>query len=86
MIEDPNIPVIDLAIPEASTTPLQDLRSLNLFEILGMIEVVTTAPTAAPTNLYGQFKLYTDSITTPTVFTLYVYMPRIKLWKSVTLA
>lgn len=85
-MDEQELPVIDLTgdAQESPTTPPK--QPVNLFEIFGMIEVVTTAPTAAPNSLYEQIKLYTDSISTPTVFTLYVYMPRIKLWKSVTLA
>ena len=84
-MEDLNKPVIDLTQPVPDQKPLED-TSVQLFSILGTVEVVTAVPTLAPNNFYGQFKLYTDSITTPTVFTLYIYMPRIQLWKSVTLA
>lgn len=69
--------------PDISPTPLRE--GIQLFTLLGMIEIVTTAPTLTPNNFYGQFKLYTDSLSAPSVYKLYVFMPQIKVWKSVAL-
>lgn len=88
MIEDLNKPVVDVQDLVSSQIVSDELKPINIvdiFNILGMLDIVTTAPTAAPSSLYGQVKLYTDSLTTPTVYTLYIYMPKIKVWKSVAL-
>lgn len=59
--------------------------TLELFQLLGMVETVTTAPTLAPRTFYEQFKLYVDDVTTPTVFRLYIFMPKINAWHYVAL-
>lgn len=55
-------------------------NAVHLFQILDMFEVVTVAPTAKPANVYGQIKLYVDSLTSPTVFGMWVYFPKVNVW------
>jgi len=59
---------------------------LDLLKVYGLIETVTVVPTAAPTKLYEQIKLYTDSLTTPTVYRLYFYMVGTNNWHYCTLS
>lgn len=85
-MQDLNKPIIDLDTPGSNDPALTDTKFRELFSIFGTIEVVTVIPTAPADRFYSQFKLYTDDITTPTVFRLYIYMPRIMLWKYITLS
>ena len=58
---------------------------IHLGDILGMIETITYIPTATPRNFQEQFKLYVDSLTSPTVFRIFIYFTKVKLWKSIDL-
>lgn len=59
--------------------------SIHLYEILGMIETIDYIPTAIPRKFVEQFKLYVDDLITPTVFRLFIYFTKVRLWKSVDL-
>ena len=69
-------------------TFLEQLQNepLDLLNLYGLIETVTTAPTAAPTKLFDQVKLYTDSLASPTVYKVYFYITKLNVWKSVSLS
>lgn len=58
-------------------------KPIHLYEIFDMIETIDYIPTATPRSFYEQFKLYVDDFTTPTVFRLFIYFPKVQLWKSV---
>lgn len=78
--EKPEVPFAQ----QESDIPLNPV--VQLFEIFGMLETVTTAPTLPPRGVYQQIKLYTDSISSPSVYRLYIYMPRLNAWKYVALS
>jgi len=60
-------------------------KELDIFDIIGMIETVTTIPTKSPTKFKEQFKIYVDDIATPTTKTLYIYSNKTNTWLSVGL-
>ena len=72
----------------SKATFLEELQNcpLDLLNLYGLIETVTTAPTAAPTKLFDQVKLYTDSLASPTVYKVYFYITKLNVWKSVSLS
>ena len=82
MSEDESKPAVDLQANDPD-------RGVNvpqyLTDLFGMIETVTTAPTLAPRNFYQQVKLYTDSTSAPTIYRLYIYMPKLNAWHYVAL-
>lgn len=76
---------------EAKPLTLEDisnfLKQPGFFELLylgGLIETVTTIPTHVPSRFEQQFKIYVDSVTAPTVKTLYVYSNKTNTWLSVS--
>lgn len=61
-------------------------QRINLFDIYGQIETVTTAPSNAPVggSPYEQIKIHYNS--TGPVWKLYIYDYQNSSWKSVTLS
>lgn len=73
-------PEIDVMKDESSVeTPL------FASQIQGMLDIVTVAPTGSPRNFSNQIVLYTDSLTSPTVYRLYVFIPNLNTWHYVAL-
>lgn len=66
---------------------LEDIQAspVDLLNIFHLIETVTAVPTGVPTKLYDQVKLYTDSLTAPSVYKVYFYITGLNVWKSVAL-
>lgn len=62
-----------------------DQPQINLFDIFGMIETVTTIPTGEPTDLYGQVKIYIDDLDSPSTKRLYIYSTEASIWNYVSL-
>lgn len=60
-------------------------QRVNLFDIFGNFETVTTAPTNAPISgsPYDQVKIHYNSV--GPVWKLYIYDYQNSVWKSVTL-
>lgn len=58
----------------------------SVLNIQGFIETVTVIPTAAPRSFYDSVKLYTDSLTAPTVRRLYLYSRELSDWLYVALS
>jgi len=56
---------------------------LNTF--LGDIETVTTIPSSTPLNFEQSIKFYTDSLTSPSVYRIYFYIPALNVWKYTSL-
>lgn len=54
---------------------------INLSDILGAIEVISTAPTHTPRDMYDQLKLYINS----TTYRLYIYDYVNHNWRYVAL-
>lgn len=63
---------------------LQDTfaNPVDMFQVKGFIETVTTIPTHVPNKFEQQIKLYVDSITSPTTQILYVYSNKTNTWLS----
>ena len=55
-------------------------QSLDIFNIQGMVDTVSSVPTKTPTKFSDQVKLYADSFTAPTDQRLYFYSNRTKSW------
>lgn len=55
-------------------------------EVFGMFETVTTVPTKTPKNLVNQIVFYTDSLSAPSVYRLYIYSTKLNVWKYVALS
>lgn len=53
---------------------------VNLQDVFGLIETVDTAPTHTPSNIYEQFKVYTNS----TTYRFYWYDADNNVWHYVT--
>lgn len=53
---------------------------LDILNLYGLIETVTAVPAGKPVKFYDQFKLYTDSLTSPSIYRLYVYMVGLNAW------
>jgi len=76
-------------IPEVSSgTSLDEVKILiqrhgisDLLALSGLIETVTVVPTHVPTKFYDQFKIYTDSVSSPTIYRLYWYSNQTKTWQ-----
>lgn len=63
-------------------------QSIDILNIVGRLEPTTVAPTSTkiPKKYGEQFVLYVDSLTSPTVKRLYVYIPgKVKAWCYVAL-
>lgn len=58
----------------------------DILNISGFIQTVTTTPSKRPRNLYDQVKIYTDSLSSPTVRRLYIYSIDLDDWLYVTLS
>jgi len=54
-------------------------------QIFGSLQIVTTAPTSTPITFGQHFVLYTDSLSSPTVYRLYIYFPKLNSWHYVAL-
>lgn len=73
-----------LKFPDPIPDPLfpDQPRAEKLF---GLFQTVVTAPTQPPKNYLDQIQLLTDSLTSPTTYTLYFYSAELNVWKSVAL-
>ncbi len=68
------------ALAERVTRLEQKQINLNT-DIIGLFEVVSTAPSVAPTNVYQQVKLYANGST----YRLYLYDYLNRAWRYVAL-
>ncbi len=55
---------------------------VSVKNLIEFIETVTTIPTVVPRKFWEQFKIYTDSLTAPTITELYFYDTGNGEWKS----
>jgi len=67
----------------AKPLPQKPFSILNLEDY---IETVTTIPTTAPKTFYDSIKIYTDSLSAPTVRRLYIYSRELADWLYVALS
>jgi len=58
----------------------------NIINLEGFIQTVTTIPTEAPKTFYDSQKIYTDSLSSPTVRRLYIYSVDLSDWLYVALS
>lgn len=58
----------------------------NIINLTGFIQTVTSIPTAAPKSFNESVKIYTDSISSPTVRRLYMYSVELNDWLYVALS
>lgn len=71
---------LDSATGDTNNPVPQEIKPVDIFQIDGWVETVTTVPTHTPKNFEQQVKLYVDSITAPTVKTLYIYSNKTNTW------
>lgn len=65
---------------------LNFIKQPGFFDLLfigGLIETVTSIPTHTPSRFEQQFKIYVDSVTSPTVKTLYFYSNSANVWIAI---
>lgn len=80
---DPRSEIAARGGAQAKPLPSSPYHIINLE---GFIETVTTIPTDPPKNFWDSQKIYTDSITTPTVRRYYVYSVELADWLYVALS
>lgn len=58
---------------------------INILDLIGFIQIVTTVPTHTPKKFIEQLLIYTDSITSPTDTRLYIYSFKGNVWNFIQL-
>lgn len=71
------------SIGDISTPEVQQPKQIS--DLFGMYKTVTTVPTLEPKRLIDQIQFYTDSLTAPTTYKLYMWSTNLRVWKSITL-
>lgn len=82
-IRDPRQEIIDKGGNSAKPLPQNPYHILNLE---GFIETVTSVPTDVPKTFYDSQKIYTDSLSSPTVYRFYIYSQKLNDWLYVALS
>lgn len=54
-------------------------------DLFGAFQTVVTVPTAPPKGTLDQIQFYTDSLTAPSVFRLYIFSTDLNAWHYVAL-
>lgn len=58
---------------------------ISFLDLIDKVKVVTTIPAYVPKILSQQMVIYVDSISSPTVQRLYIYIDRVGVWSYTTL-
>jgi hypothetical protein len=73
----------EIPAPLPAPDPAKPQQVRDLF---GMFATVTTAPSAEPKRAIDQIVFYTDSISSPTTYKIYMWSTNLRVWKSATLS
>jgi len=84
----PNIPNPRAEIEKKGNYTTQETipHKNSILNLQDFLQTVTAAPTAAPKKFHDSVVLYTDSLSSPTVYRIYFYSRELNDWLYVALS
>jgi len=84
-MEDLKLQIAQLQAQVAELNRKVGFFKIDIKDIDGYIETVTSVPTGTPSNVWRQMKFYVDSLSSPSTKRLYIYSNKLNSWSYVAL-